>query len=105
MVARKSGTATKKAPARSTRRAPAKPDYASLKFEFGEISDTDDLLNEIERYIEHVNERKPLASSKDKAQYWAGQGQAMKAFRAAVNAWLGVDPDAEDDAEDEANAA
>lgn len=97
-------TATATRPRRTTaakKAAAPKVDYSELKFAFELQWDAEgtNLADEVDRYIEHAGDRKKVASTQDKAQYWAGQQYAMKALKAALTTIMVDDDTAEAEVE------
>lgn len=97
-------TAAKKAAAKKAaapKVAAPKVDYSELKFAFELQWDAEgtNLADEVDRYIEHAGDRKKMASTQDKAQYWAGQQYAMKALKAALTTIMVDDDTAEAEVE------
>lgn len=74
---------TRKAP--STRKAPAPKAPAFPRFEIPEITTPEELLEALDELTEHVNTRKGMAQDANKAQYWNGQGQALRQLRSLVS--------------------
>lgn len=97
-MAPRRNTTTTTRPARQQAKPKAQP-VERPQFTFGAVTDYVSLLEELERYNDYAMERKRLASTLDKAQYWSGQMYANKALIAALRAQIDFDQESETDDE------
>jgi hypothetical protein len=103
-MATSTNTRNRRTPAKkATNARKAAPKVTFPKYDFPLVESVEDLAEACESYIEWIGERKAIAQDANKAQYWAGQAQAMKNFLAnGVTPLLPLDENADDGSSTEA---